>query len=208
MLQAYKNIRVVMIDNQDSFTFNLVDELKIQNCQLRIFQNYVNPDVIESLYQAGEIDLLLLSPGPGDPQSAGCCLELIERLKGKVVIAGICLGHQAIISNLGGEVGQFSAVVHGKSSSITHHQQGLFAGLKSPINVARYHSLSAQQVPEPLEVTAECDGIAMAVACEPLGLYGLQFHPESILTIHGQQIISNLLIQVLKFQERKNATVD
>ena len=203
MLSANKMTKVVMIDNQDSFTFNLVDELKLQNCQLKIYQNYVKADVIEALYEAGEMDLLLLSPGPGDPQQAGCCLELVERLMGKVVIAGICLGHQVIISCLGGDIGQFAGAVHGKSSLVNHNQQGLFADLQSPMNVARYHSLSAQQVPEPLEVTAECDGIAMAVASEKLGLYGLQFHPESILTIHGQQIISNLLTQVRLFQEKE-----
>jgi len=206
MSQVTSRLKVVMIDNQDSFTFNLVDELKLQNCQLRIFQNYVNADVIEQLYEAGEIDLLLLSPGPGDPQSAGCCLELVNRLKGKVVIAGICLGHQTIIESLGGDIGQFASVMHGKSSSITHNQQGLFAGLKTPMNVARYHSLSAQEVPEPLKVTAECDGIAMAVSSESLGLYGLQFHPESILTIHGQQIISNLLTEVRQFQQQNQET--
>ena len=143
--------------------------------------------------------MILLSPGPGNPDSAGCCLKLVERFKGKVVIAGICLGHQVIIQNLGGDIGQFSSAVHGKSSSITHNQSGLFANLESPMNVARYHSLSAQTVPEPLEITAQCDGIAMAVACEDLGLYGLQFHPESILTIHGQQIIANLLTEVKRF---------
>ncbi len=193
-------IRVVMIDNQDSFTFNLVDELKLQNCELRIFQNYVKVEVIEKLYKEGEVDLLLISPGPGSPQEAGCCIELVQRLMGKLVIAGICLGHQAIISCLGGDIGQYSSVVHVKSSAITHNQKGLFSGLESPMNVARYHSLSAQQVPEPLEVTAECDGIAMAVSAEEMGLYGLQFHPESILTIHGQQIISNLLAKVQLFQ--------
>ena len=197
-----KQLKVVMIDNQDSFTFNLVDELKLQGCQLRIFQNYVKVSVIKELFDAGEIDMLLLSPGPGNPQSAGCCLDLVEQLMGKVVIAGICLGHQVIISSLGGDIGQYAGVVHGKSSSVTHRQEGLFANLQSPMNVARYHSLSAQEVPEPLQVTAECDDIAMAVASEELGLYGLQFHPESILTIHGQQIIGNLLSEVEKFQER------
>lgn len=201
MRENIEKIRVVMIDNQDSFTFNLVDELKMQNCELRIFQNYVSVNVIDDLYQAGEIDLLLLSPGPGAPESAGCCLELVKRLMGKIVIAGICLGHQVIISSLGGDIGQFSAVVHGKRSSIEHNQKGLFEGLPSPMKVARYHSLSAQQVPELLEITAQCDGITMAVANESMGLYGLQFHPESILTIHGQHIIRNLLHQVRQFKE-------
>jgi len=203
MSGSTNNIKVLMIDNQDSFTFNLVDELKLQNCQLTIYQNYVDVDVIEALCTSGEIDMILISPGPGNPQSAGCCLELVNRLMGKVVIAGICLGHQVIITSLGGDIGQYASVVHGKSSSITHNMKGLFADLQSPMNVARYHSLSAQEVPEPLEITAECDGVAMAVTSEELGLYGLQFHPESILTIHGQQIISNLLTEVRKFQSLK-----
>ena len=203
MLSKNEPLNVIMIDNQDSFTFNLVDELMLQNCQLSIYQNYVGVDVIESLYARGEIDMILLSPGPGNPDSAGCCLEVVNRLMGKVVIAGICLGHQVIISSLGGDIGQYASVVHGKSSSITHNKKGLYANLQSPMNVARYHSLSAQEVPSPLEITAQCEGIAMSVASEKLGLYGLQFHPESILTIHGQQIISNLLVEVNKFQSQK-----
>lgn len=200
MKAANNKIKVLMIDNQDSFTFNLVDELKLQGCELRIFQNYVDADIIEQLYEDGEIDMLLISPGPGDPQSAGCCLELVQRLMGKVVIAGICLGHQVIIHSLGGNIGQFSRVVHGKSSSVNHNQQGLFYNLQNPMNVARYHSLSAQEVPAELTITAECDGIAMAVESDELGLYGLQFHPESILTIHGQQIISNLISRAKTFK--------
>jgi anthranilate synthase component 2 len=207
MSQITDKIKVLMIDNQDSFTFNLVDELKMQNCQLSIYQNYVSVDVIESLYEAGEIDMILLSPGPGNPESAGCCLELVNRLIGKVVIAGICLGHQVIISSLGGDIGQYASVVHGKSSSITHTKTGLYANLQSPMNVARYHSLSAQEVPSPLEITAQCEGIAMSVASDELGLYGLQFHPESILTIHGQQIISNLLTEVKKFQSQQSREI-
>ncbi|PCJ46711.1 MAG: anthranilate synthase component II [Gammaproteobacteria bacterium] len=204
MTDTTDKLKVLMIDNQDSFTFNLVDELKLQECHLTIYQNYVDVDVIEDLYLEGKIDMILISPGPGNPESAGCCLELVERLMGKVVIAGICLGHQVIISSLGGDIGQYASVVHGKSSSISHNQKGLFAELQSPMKVARYHSLSAQQVPEVLEVTAECDGIAMAVSSEKLGLYGLQFHPESILTIHGQQIISNLLVEARKFKPVKS----
>ncbi|MFT5520902.1 MAG: anthranilate synthase component 2 [Enterobacterales bacterium] len=207
MSQTTNNIKVLMIDNQDSFTFNLVDELKMQDCQLSIYQNYVSVDVIESLYEAGEIDMILLSPGPGNPDSAGCCLELVNRLMGKVVIAGICLGHQVIISSLGGDIGQYASVVHGKSSSITHDKKGVYANLQSPMNVARYHSLSAQEVPSALEITAQCEGIAMSVASEKLGLYGLQFHPESILTIHGQQIISNLLTEVRKFQSQNSREI-
>ena len=204
MSQSTEKLKVLMIDNQDSFTFNLVDELKLQNCQLSIYQNYVDVDVIESLYAAGEIDMILLSPGPGNPESAGCCLELVNRFVGKVVIAGICLVHQVIISSLGGNIGQYAAVVHGKSSSINHDKKGIYAGLASPMNVARYHSLSAQDVPNPLEITAECEGVAMSVASPKLGLYGLQYHPESILTIHGQQIISNLLNEVRIFKSRNS----
>ena len=112
-----------------------------------------------------------------------------------------------LFRSLGGDIGQYASVVHGKSSSITHSKKGLYANLQSPMNVARYHSLSAQEVPNPLEITAKCEGIAMSVASERLGLYGLQFHPESILTIHGQQIISNLLMEVKKFKLQKSRGV-
>ena len=195
-----EQLKVVLIDNRDSFTFNLVDELNRLSCDILTYQNYASVETITELYESGQMDMLLISPGPGNPDTAGCCLEVVNQLLGKVTIAGICLGHQIIVQALGGSIGQFAAVVHGKSSLVTHDGSGLFAGLNSPMKVARYHSLSARDVPEELEVTAMTDDVPMAVANEAKSLYGLQFHPESILTVSGQQLLQNLVAKARAFK--------
>ena len=195
-----EQLKVVLIDNRDSFTFNLVDELNRLSCDILTYQNYASVETITELYESGQMDMLLISPGPGNPDTAGCCLEVVNQLLGKVTIAGICLGHQIIVQALGGSIGQFAAVVHGKSSLVTHDGSGMFAGLNSPMKVARYHSLSARDVPEELEVTAMTDDVPMAVANEAKSLYGLQFHPESILTVSGQQLLQNLVAKARAFK--------
>lgn len=196
-------LKVVLIDNRDSFTFNLVDELNRLECEILTYQNYASVETITELYESGEMDMLLISPGPGNPDTAGCCLDVVKELMGKVTIAGICLGHQIIVQALGGSIGQFAAVVHGKSSLVTHDATGIFAGLNSPMKVARYHSLSARDVPAELTVTAMSDDVPMAVASEGLGLYGLQFHPESILTVAGQQLLQNLVNSARDFKRKE-----
>lgn len=196
-------LKVVLIDNRDSFTFNLVDELNRLSCEILTYQNYASVETITGLYESGQMDMLLISPGPGNPDSAGCCLDVVNKLLGKVTIAGICLGHQIIVQALGGSIGQFAAVVHGKSSLVTHDGSGLFEGLTSPMKVARYHSLSARDVPEQLAVTAMTDDVPMAVANEEKSLYGLQFHPESILTVSGQQLLHNLVRKASEFKRNK-----
>ncbi len=196
-------LKVVLIDNRDSFTFNLVDELNRLSCDILTYQNYASVETITDLYNSGQMDMLLISPGPGNPDSAGCCLEVVKQLMGKVTIAGICLGHQIIVQALGGSIGQFAAVVHGKSSQVTHDSTGLFTGLASPMKVARYHSLSARDVPDELTVTAMTDGVPMAVANEEKSLYGLQFHPESILTVSGQQLLQNLILKAREFKRKQ-----
>ncbi|MEL0067590.1 MAG: aminodeoxychorismate/anthranilate synthase component II [Gammaproteobacteria bacterium] len=195
-------LKVVLIDNRDSFTFNLVDELNRLNCDILTYQNYASVETITELYETGQMDMLLISPGPGNPDTAGCCLDVVKQLMGKVTIGGICLGHQIIVQALGGSIGQFAAVVHGKSSLVTHDATGIFAGLNSPMKVARYHSLSARDVPEELTVTAMSDDVPMAVASEDLSLYGLQFHPESILTVAGQQLLQNLVNSARAFKRK------
>jgi len=194
-------LKVVLIDNRDSFSFNLFDELARLGCEIKTYQNYVPVEQIVALYEQGEMDMLLISPGPGNPDSSGCCLGLVDALMGKVTVAGICLGHQVIVQALGGEVGQFAKVVHGKSSNITHNGTGLFEGLSSPMKVARYHSLSARDVPESLAVTADCDGVPMAIANAEESIYGFQFHPESILTVSGSQLLANLMTAAQRFKE-------
>ena len=198
-----EHLKVVLIDNRDSFTFNLVDELNRLSCDIQTYQNYASVETITELYESGEMDMLLISPGPGNPDTAGCCLEVVNQLLGKVTIAGICLGHQIIVQAMGGSIGQFAAVVHGKSSYVTHDGTGLFSGLNSPMKVARYHSLSARDVPNDLTVTAMTDDVPMAVANEEQSLYGLQFHPESILTVSGQQLLQNLVHKAREFRRKK-----
>jgi anthranilate synthase/aminodeoxychorismate synthase-like glutamine amidotransferase len=198
------SFKVVLIDNRDSFTFNLVDELKRLGCDILTYQNYASVETIVDLYESGQMDMLLISPGPGNPDTAGCCLGVVEALLGKVTIAGICLGHQTIVQAMGGEIGQFAEVVHGKSSDVIHDGDGLFSGLKSPMKVARYHSLSARDVPEELTVTAYCDDVPMAVANDKLGIYGFQFHPESILTVSGQELLENLVKSARNFKEQQS----
>ena len=197
-----QKLKVVLIDNRDSFTFNLVDELNRLGCEILTYQNYASVETITDLYESGNMDMLLISPGPGNPDTAGCCLAVVNELLGKVTIAGICLGHQTIVQALGGSIGQFAAVVHGKSSNVTHDGTGLFAGLTSPMKVARYHSLSARDVPEELTVTAMSDDVPMAVANEEKSLYGLQFHPESILTVSGQQLLQNLVNKAREYKRK------
>ena len=193
-------LKVLMIDNQDSFTFNLVDALRVLGADIHVYQNYVDIDFVQEQINTGECDLILLSPGPGGPKDAGICLEIVRRFKGQCPIAGICLGHQVIIEALGGEVGQFTKVMHGKSSVVTHSGTGLFEGVSNPTKIARYHSLSAQVVPEPLIANAELEGVAMAIEAPELALYGLQFHPESILSPEGMTMLSNLLKLTEKFK--------
>ena len=142
--------------------------------------------------------LILLSPGPGAPGEAGCCEDLVRLARGQVPLLGICLGHQAIVTALGGIVGRAPAIVHGKSGLVRHEGEGLFAGLPNPMPVGRYHSLVATRVPEGLEVSARLSErgageLVMAVEDRPGKLAGLQFHPESILTPEGGRLLDNAL---------------
>jgi anthranilate synthase component II len=185
-------MHVLFIDNFDSFSFNLVDELARRGAKLEVWRNDIAAD--EALERAAKLPgprLLVLSPGPGAPADAGCCVELVQRAT--LPVFGICLGHQAIVEAYGGRVGFAGEVVHGKAARITHDDSALFAGLPSPMLAARYHSLAALELPEALAVTARCDDIVMAVAHRSAPVIGVQFHPESILTPHGGLLMDNLL---------------
>jgi anthranilate synthase/aminodeoxychorismate synthase-like glutamine amidotransferase len=141
--------------------------------------------------------MIVLSPGPGTPAEAGCCIELIRLAEGRVPVLGVCLGHQAMIEAFGGLVGPAGEVVHGKTSRVTHHGDALFAGVPSPFVVGRYHSLAAQRMPEVLETTAALERadapLVMAVRHRTAAMVGVQFHPESILTPDGGRIIDNAI---------------
>lgn len=198
---------IVMLDNLDSFTYNLVDEFRCLGYQLTIYRNTIDADFIfqtlkEKQKNSANGVILVLSPGPGDPTHAGCLMPLINLCAGKFPILGICLGHQALIQHYGGIIARAPEVVHGKSSNITHNASGAFKGINSPLPVARYHSLVASKMPPTLTMTAyvnlttENTEICLPMAIEQTNdaVIGFQFHPESILTTFG----TNLLAQSLQ----------
>jgi anthranilate synthase/aminodeoxychorismate synthase-like glutamine amidotransferase len=183
---------VLMIDNLDSFTFNLVEALERLDCDVQVLRNSVDAD--EALGLAVERDaLIVLSPGPGRPEDAGCCMELIDKALGKAPLLGVCLGHQAIVLQAGGEVARSPEPVHGKASFLRHDGTGPFRGLDGLSPVGRYHSLCTRSIPERFKVHAEADGIVMAISDLGARQWGLQFHPESILTRGGDRMLSNIL---------------
>ena len=188
-----KQIKVLFVDNFDSFTYNLVDEFGKRNCDTKVYRADTLLD--ELIKVAGEFkpDLLLISPGPGNPDSAGVTLDAIGYFKDKLPIFGVCLGHQSIIQYFGGKISHAPAVMHGKPSRITHSAKGVFEGLENPLQAGRYHSLCAVTLPDCLEQTADFDGIVMGIQHKTLPIHGVQFHPESILTPTGGKIIENII---------------
>ena len=185
-------ISVFLVDNFDSFTYNLVDELRGMGMELLIYRNNVPAQQIFAKMQEKaqhQQVLLMLSPGPGTPSEAGCMLALLKLVEGQFPVIGICLGHQAIVEHFGGDVIRADKVMHGKSSAIQHNQREMFANLPNPLPVARYHSLMASNMPTDVEVIAEVDEIPMAVCHKEYNMLGFQFHPESILTAQGSQLL-------------------
>jgi anthranilate synthase component II len=185
-------ISVFLLDNFDSFTYNLVDELRSMGLELKIYRNSVSAKELFAmmLEQSKHSEVvLMLSPGPGTPSEAGCMAELINLVKGKFAVLGICLGHQAIVESYGGEIIRADKVMHGKSSLLQHCGDRMFVNLPHPLPVARYHSLMASNMPAELEVLAQFEGIPMAVCHAQDKMLGYQFHPESILTSFGSQLL-------------------
>jgi anthranilate synthase/aminodeoxychorismate synthase-like glutamine amidotransferase len=184
--------RVLLIDNLDSFSFNLVEAFQRLGCTVRTVRNGIA--AAEALTMAtNEGALIVLSPGPGGPRDAGCCLELIELAIGHVPLLGVCLGHQAIVEQAGGRVCRADEPVHGKANLIAHDGAGPFAGMSGPIRIGRYHSLCTRDLPARFTVHAAVDGMAMAISDPQARQTGLQFHPESILTTHGDRMLANIL---------------
>jgi anthranilate synthase/aminodeoxychorismate synthase-like glutamine amidotransferase len=183
---------VLMVDNHDSFTFNIVEALERIGATVRTVRNEIAAaDALEQARQSNSI--ILLSPGPGRPEGAGCCIELIGLAKGKVPLFGVCLGHQAIVLEAGGDVVRAPLVVHGKTSLLEHDGEGLFAGVPNPVRVGRYHSLCTPNPPARFRVHAAIDGMAMAISDSAAKQVGVQFHPESVLTPVGHRILGNVL---------------
>lgn len=185
---------VVFIDNYDSFTFNLVDEFAKRGCSVEVWRNSVTAEFALARAEAAPGPrLVVLSPGPGAPAEAGCCVELIRQAAGRVPVFGVCLGHQAMIEAFGGLVESAGVILHGRSSKVAHQGGPLFDGIPSPMTVGRYHSLASHQVPPELESLAVTDSIVMAVRHRVHPLFGIQFHPESVLTPAGGRLIENVI---------------
>jgi len=189
---------LLMIDNYDSFTYNLVQYFGELGQKVNVYRNdEITVDEIENLKPKH----VVISPGPCTPNEAGISLELIEKLAGKIPILGVCLGFQAIAQAFGGNIIGAQRIMHGKVSPIHHTGKGVFKGLKNPLNATRYHSLVAEQstLPECLEVTAWTNNDSgsieeiMGVRHKTLSIEGVQFHPESILTEHGHQMLNTFL---------------
>ncbi len=185
--------KILFIDNFDSFTYNLVDDFCKRKCDAKVYRADTALDSLKTIAAEYDPDLLVISPGPGTPQTAGVTLSAIGYFKDKLPIFGVCLGHQSIVEYFGGTVGHAPEPMHGKPSRLNHQSQSVFAGIENPLQAGRYHSLVATHVPDCLTITAEFEGIVMGVQHKHLPIHGVQFHPESILTPAGGKIIENIL---------------
>jgi anthranilate synthase component 2 len=184
---------IVLVDNYDSFTFNLVHYLGELGADVAVHRN--NKIAVADVLAAGP-EAIVLSPGPCTPNEAGICLDLIERAARDIPILGVCLGHQAIGQAFGGAVVRAPQPVHGKLSQVRHRGQGVFRGINGPFKATRYHSLVVERdtLPDVLGVTAETDdGVVMGLSHKTLPVHGVQFHPESIASEHGHLLLKNFL---------------
>ena len=190
-------MKLLMIDNYDSFTYNIVQYLGELGAQVEVFRNdEITLDQIDARLKAGQLDRLMISPGPCSPAEAGISVNAIKYFAGKLPILGVCLGHQSIGAAFGGKIVRAQQLMHGKTSVITTTQEGVFAGLPAQFTVNRYHSLSIERasLPDCLHLTAWTDdGEIMGVKHKTLDIEGVQFHPESILTEHGHDMLQNFL---------------
>ena len=192
------SFKVLVIDNYDSFVYNLVQylgELKVEPLVKR--HDAITIDEVENIAP----NAILISPGPGKPKQAGISIDLIKWAAGKIPVLGICLGHQCIGEAWGGKTVHAPQVMHGKTSLISHNEKGLFKDIESPFEATRYHSLIVDPTsfPAELEITAKTDdGLIMGLKHKEFEVHGLQFHPESILTSYGHKLIENFLLSVKK----------
>ena len=190
------SFKVLVIDNYDSFVYNLVQYLGELNTEPLVKRHdAITIDEVEDMSPHA----LLISPGPGNPKQAGISVDLIKWAAGKIPVLGICLGHQCIGEAWGGKIVHAPQVMHGKTSLISHNESGLFKDIESPFNATRYHSLMVdpESFPDELEITAKTDdGLIMGLKHKQFEIHGLQFHPESILTSFGHKLIENFLLTV------------
>ncbi|TXJ01040.1 MAG: aminodeoxychorismate/anthranilate synthase component II [Neisseriales bacterium] len=192
---------ILLIDNYDSFTYNLYQALVIAGAEVQVVRN--DAITLSEIEQLDNLQGVVLSPGPGHPKQAGICVEVIQQLGHKYPIFGVCLGHQAIVAAFGGTVDLADRVLHGKPSLIFHNRGVLFKQVHLPFTAARYHSLVVKKfdLPSVLSVEAEdVEGNIMALAHREYPIFGVQFHPESILTPEGQQIVNNFVEYCKSYQ--------
>ena len=189
-------MKVVVVDNHDSFTFNLVDEFARRGCAVEVWRNTASvAHILACAEPAHGPALIVISPGPGAPRDAGCAVEVCRAAAGRVPLLGVCLGHQALVAAFGGVVERAPVIVHGRASRVAHGGDRLFAGIPSPFSAGRYHSLAASVVPNALAPIAVSGEIVMAVRHRRHPLFGLQFHPESVLTPDGGRLVENVLAE-------------
>lgn len=192
-------MNIMVIDNNDSFTYNIVAELEKRKCDVMVYRNTTDIRIIDNTVKTFKPKLILISSGPGAPKDSGISLEIIGRYWQKIPILGISLGCLCIVEVFGGRVDKAFELVHGKSSLIEHDNGTIFKDISNPFRAARYHSLAAAEVPYSLEISARTEnGIVMGVRHKEAFVEGVQFHPESILTPSGYKIIDNLLESIKK----------
>jgi anthranilate synthase component 2 len=197
---------ILLLDNYDSFTFNLYQALSELGANVVVHRNdRISVEEVARLLP--QLDGIVISPGPCTPREAGISVSLVQRLAGAVPILGVCLGHQAIGAAFGGTIVRAPRLMHGKTSLISHDGAGLFAGLPNPLQATRYHSLIVERssFPRELEITAEADGLIMGMRHRSLPVEGVQFHPESILTPTGNDLLANFLGRNRRVSERELA---
>lgn len=198
-----------MLDNLDSFTYNLVDEFRCLGFDPVIYRNTLPVEfILEQIEQYDGQAIIVLSPGPGEPNNAGCLMKLISNTVGKYPILGICLGHQALIEHYGGKVIRAPEIVHGKASNVEHTAEGPFTNIIQPLPVARYHSLIGSDLPKELNVIASYNqgdiSMPMAIAHASLPILAYQFHPESILTTYGSTLLNQSIEHLLSLSSTQN----
>ncbi len=188
-------MRILVVDNYDSFTYNLVQYLGELGTEPIVVRNdELTVDEARRL----RVDRLVISPGPGRPEDAGCSIDFLKTLGTEMPVLGVCLGHQAITVAFGGRVDLAPEPKHGKTSEIDHDGRGIFNGLESPFTATRYHSLAAVELPDELEACAWSeDGVVQGIRHRSLPVYGVQFHPESVLTFAGKKLLANFLEEAL-----------
>lgn len=188
-----RRVRILLIDNYDSFTYNVVQSLRAQGADVDVFRN---DEVSVADTRDSDYTHLVISPGPGRPVDAGVSLAMIAHYAGRLPILGVCLGHQCVVQHFGGRIVRAGRLMHGKTSMVTHDEEGLFRGMPQPVVVGRYHSLGAEpdSLPDTLVVTGRTrQGEIMAVRHRRLPIEGVQFHPESVLTPDGDRMMLNFM---------------